>query len=608
MSRYALVGNPNCGKTSLFNRLTGANAKVANYPGVTVERRSGFIQGLGTPVELIDLPGTYSLATSSLDEQVARDMILGNIPGEPQPDLLIAVVDATNMQLGLSLVYELLALKRPMILVLNQMDAARARGMVIDTQGLAQDLGLPVFTSIAVKRDGVEELLAALKPDQAVGYPAPYGVADASIESIHSRIQTLLSQHIQQPASTPAWQNRLDTYVMHPIWGLAILLAILLVVFQAVFAWAEPFKEAIEWVVDNLKSLAQEQLPTGILRDFLSEGIIAGVGGVLVFLPQIIILFFFILVLEDSGYLARAAFLLDKPMRGIGLSGRAFIPLLSSFACAVPGIMATRTIGDPKERWISIMVAPLMTCSARLPVYTLIIAAFIPTQTVWGIFNLQGLTLFALYLAGVLSGAFIAWLLRKRKHGHSFPLLLELPNYRWPMPYHLWMGLRERAYIFLRRVGTIILALTVIVWFLSSYPAAPADANGAAIEYSFAGVIGQFIQPLFAPLGFNWQMCIALIPAMAAREIAVATLATVYAVSIETDVSGLGANLAASWSLPVALAYLAWFVYAPQCVSTIAVVRRETNSISSTGFFVVYLFALAYGAALLTYHLARQFL
>ncbi|HNG58485.1 MAG TPA: ferrous iron transporter B, partial [Cellvibrionaceae bacterium] len=517
------------------------------------------------------------------------------------------VVDATNLQLGLSLVFELIALKRPMILVLNQMDAARARGMVIDTQGLAQDLGLPVITSIAVKRDGVDELLAALKPDQAVGYPAPHPVAESSIESIHSFIQTLLGKHIHQPASTPAWQNRLDTYVMHPIWGLAILLGILLVVFQAVFAWAEPFKEAIEWGVDNLKTLAQEQLPTGVLRDFLSEGIIAGVGGVLVFLPQIIILFFFILVLEDSGYLARAAFLLDKPMRGIGLSGRAFIPLLSSFACAVPGIMATRTIGDPKERWISIMVAPLMTCSARLPVYTLIIAAFIPTQTVLGIFNLQGLTLFALYLAGVISGALIAWLLRKRKQGHSFPLLLELPNYRWPMPYHLWMGLRERAYIFLRRVGTIILALTVIVWFLSTYPAAPAEASGAAIEYSFAGVIGQFIQPLFAPLGFNWQMCIALIPAMAAREIAVATLATVYAVSIETDVSGLGANLAASWSLPVALAYLAWFVYAPQCVSTIAVVRRETNSISSTGFFVIYLFALAYGAALITYHLAQQF-
>ncbi|HMW73038.1 MAG TPA: FeoB small GTPase domain-containing protein, partial [Cellvibrionaceae bacterium] len=307
MSRYALVGNPNCGKTSLFNRLTGANAKVANYPGVTVERRSGFVQGLGSKVELIDLPGTYSLATSSLDEQVAKDMILGNIPGEAPPDLLIAVVDATNLQLGLSLVFELIALKRPMILVLNQMDAARARGMVIDTQGLAQDLGLPVITSIAVKRDGVDELLAALKPDQAVGYPAPHPVAESSIESIHSFIQTLLGKHIHQPASTPAWQNRLDTYVMHPIWGLAILLGILLVVFQAVFAWAEPFKEAIEWGVDNLKTLAQEQLPTGVLRDFLSEGIIAGVGGVLVFLPQIIILFFFILVLEDSGYLARAA-------------------------------------------------------------------------------------------------------------------------------------------------------------------------------------------------------------------------------------------------------------------------------------------------------------
>jgi ferrous iron transport protein B len=607
MSRYALVGNPNCGKTSLFNRLTGANAKVANYPGVTVERRSGFIQGLETPVELIDLPGTYSLATSSLDEQVAKDMILGLIPGEAAPDLLIAVVDATNLQLGLSLVFELIALRRPMIVVLNQMDAAHARGMVIDIQGLAQDLGLPVVGSIAVKRDGIEELLKTLEPTQDISYCAPEGLADYSVEVVHGHIQQLLSKHIHQPAQTPAWQNRLDAYVMHPVWGLVILLAILLVVFQAVFAWAEPFKDVIEWGVDNLKTLTEEYLPTGILRDFLSEGIIAGVGGVLVFLPQIIILFFFILVLEDSGYLARAAFLLDKPMRGIGLSGRAFIPLLSSFACAVPGIMATRTIGDPKERWISIMVAPLMTCSARLPVYTLIIAAFIPATSFLGIFNLQGITLFVLYLAGVISGALIAWLLRQRKHSQSFPLLLELPNYRWPMPYHLWMGLRERATIFLRRVGTIILALTVLVWFLCTYPAAPDGATGSAIEYSFAGVLGQFIQPIFAPLGFNWQMCIALIPAMAAREIAVSTLATVYAVSIETGVTGLGDNLAASWSLPVALAYLAWFIYAPQCVSTIAVVRRETNSLKSTGFFTLYLFALAYGASLITYHLARQF-
>ncbi|HEY6529031.1 MAG TPA: ferrous iron transporter B [Cellvibrionaceae bacterium] len=608
MSRYALVGNPNCGKTSLFNRLTGANAKVANYPGVTVERRSGFIQGLASPVELIDLPGTYSLATSSLDEQVAKDMILGLIPGEAPPDLLIAVVDATNLQLGLGLVFELLALRRPMLVVLNQMDAARARGMVIDIQGLAQDLGLPVVASVAVRRDGIEELLKALEPAWAISYCTAEGLPDYSVEVVHSHIQQLLSKHIHQPAHTPAWQNRLDTYVMHPVWGLIILLTILLVVFQAVFAWAEPFKDVIEWGVDNLKTLTEEYLPKGILRDFLSEGIIAGVGGVLVFLPQIIILFFFILVLEDSGYLARAAFLLDKPMRGIGLSGRAFIPLLSSFACAVPGIMATRTIGDPKERWISIMVAPLMTCSARLPVYTLIIAAFIPASSFLGIFNLQGITLFALYLAGVTSGALIAWLLRQRKHSQSFPLLLELPNYRWPMPFHLWMGLRERATIFLRRVGTIILALTVLVWFLCTYPSAPDGATGSAIEYSFAGVIGQFIQPIFAPLGFNWQMCIALIPAMAAREIAVSTLATVYAVSIETGVTGLGDNLAASWSIPVALAYLAWFIYAPQCVSTIAVVRRETNSLKSTGFFVVYLFALAYGAALITYHLARQFI
>lgn len=612
--RFALIGNPNCGKTSLFNRLTGARAKVANYPGVTVERRSGAITGLSKPVELLDLPGTYSLFVTSPDEQVARDVILGQLPGERRPDLLIAVVDACNLRLGLRLVMELRSLNRPMLLALNQMDEAKRRGISIDVAGLSQAIGMPIVETVAVNSQGVAGLRHTLD-DYAQRPP----LADTeqlltlsdrqeSVEALYSEIESIMRQHVVQPAHLPRWQDRLDSLVMHPVLGLLVLFSILLVIFQAVFAWASPVVDLIDAGFSSLGDGVAALLPDGILKDFVVDGLIAGVGGVLVFLPQILILFFFILLLEDTGYLTRAAFLLDRAMRGLGLSGRSFIPLLSSFACAVPGIMATRTISDPRERFITIMVAPLMTCSARLPVYALIIAAFIPEQTVWGIFNLQGLTLFFLYFAGVASAALIAWILRRQQAREEFPLLLELPCYRWPMAYHLLMGLRERAWIFIRRVGTIILALSIVLWFLATFPGAPADATQPAIDYSFAGQLGHFMQPLFAPLGFNWQMCIALIPAMGAREVAVSALATVYAVGEDSIDVALGAALTASWSLPVAFAYLAWFVYAPQCISTIAVVKRETNSLKATSFFTIYLFALSYFAAWATYQIASVML
>lgn len=608
--RLALVGNPNCGKTSLFNRLTGARAKVANYPGVTVERRSGMVTALENPAELVDLPGTYSLFVTSPDEQVARDVILGKLAGERRPDLLVAVVDACNLRLGLRLVLELRSLNRPMVLALNQMDEARRRGISINTAALSQAIGIPIIETVAVNSQGVAELRKVLD-GYARQSPVPAGEQaltlsnrQESVEALYDQIESLMKQHVIQPAEMPRWQDRLDALVMHPVLGLVILFATLLVIFQAVFAWATPLVDLIDAAFVALGEGVATVLPDGILKDFLVDGLIAGVGGVLVFLPQILILFFFILVLEDTGYLTRAAFLLDRAMRGLGLSGRSFIPLLSSFACAVPGIMATRTIADPRERFITIMVAPLMTCSARLPVYALIIAAFIPQQTVWGIFNLQGLTLFALYFAGVASAALVAWIMRRRAAREEFPLLLELPSYRWPMAYHLLIGLRERAWIFIRRVGTIILALSIVLWFLATFPGAPEGATQPAIDYSFAGQLGHFMQPLFAPLGFNWQMCIALIPAMGAREVAVSALATVYAVGEESIDAALGATLAASWSLPVAYAYLAWFVYAPQCISTIAVVKRETNSAKATTFFTVYLFALAYFAAWATYQIA----
>lgn len=618
--RFALIGNPNCGKTSLFNRLTGARAKVANYPGVTVERRSGPID-LPHPAELLDLPGTYSLFVTSPDEQVARDVILGKIAGEAKPDVLIAVIDATNLRLGLRLVMELKTLNRPMILALNQMDAARSRGISINTAGLARAIGIPVVETVAVNRHGTDELkklLADFAENHAQNPLADDTQTislgqidelsrDDSIEELYQRIEKIMLEEVIQPVDLPRWQERLDSVVMHPVLGLVALFTILLVIFQAVFAWAEPVKDLITLAKDALGEAVSTNMPAGILKDFLVQGLIEGVGSVIVFLPQIIILFFFILVLEDTGYLTRAAFLLDRPMRGLGISGRSFIPLLSSFACAVPGIMSTRTISDPRERFITIMIAPLMTCSARLPVYALIIGAFIPTQTVWGIFNLQGLTLFALYFAGVASAALVALIMRRNQAREHYPLLLELPSYRWPMAYHLLMGLKERVWIFLRRVGTIILALSIVIWFLVTFPGAPADATRPAIEYSFAGQIGGWMQYLFAPLGFNWQMCIALIPAMGAREVAVSALATVYAVGGDNVDAALGSALGQSWSLPTALAYLAWFVYAPQCISTIAVVRRETNSVKSTTFFAVYLFALAYFAAWATYRIALLF-
>jgi ferrous iron transport protein B len=609
--RFALVGNPNCGKTSLFNRLTGSRAKVANYPGVTVERRSGQLQDMDCAAELLDLPGTYSLFVTSPDEQVARDMILGNVVGEEKPDVLVAVVDATNLHLGLRLVMELKCLNRPLLLAINQMDAAARRGITIDIAGLERDLGIPVIETIAINQKGVAALKEAMKEYSHRGRSADTQLLSLSersesVETLYTRIEMLLDRHVVQPAELPVWQTRLDAIAMHPVLGLAILLGTLLMVFQAVFAWATPVVDLIDAGVTALGEYAGSALPEGILHDFVVDGLIAGVGGVIVFLPQIVILFFFILILEDSGYLTRAAFLLDRLMRGLGLSGRSFIPLLSSFACAVPGVMATRTVPDPRERFITIMVAPLMTCSARLPVYALIIGAFIPNQKVWGIFNIQGLTLFALYLAGIVSAAIIAWLMRRRQSREQYPLLLELPSYRWPAAYHVLMGLSERVWIFVRRVGTIILSLSIILWFLSTFPGPPEDAVRPAIEYSYAGQLGLWMQPLFAPLGFSWQMCIALIPAMAAREVAVSALATVYAVSGEE--AALGASLGASWNMAVALAYLAWFVYAPQCISTIAVVKRETNSWRATIFFTCYLFALAYLFAWITFELASLFL
>ncbi len=595
----ALVGNPNSGKTALFNLLTGARQKVANYAGVTVERREGrFSAPSGRSFRVLDLPGAYSLDAASPDEVITRDVCLGTFAGEPLPDVIVCVADATNLRLHLRFVLELRRLGRPMVLALNMMDAARRRGITIDVARLEKALGIPVIETVAIRRDGAAGLIARLDAD----IPEP-AMSDASAD-LHAQVRAMLADAVSMPRRTAAIDDAIDRVVMQPILGLVILAVVMFLIFQAVFSWAEPLMGGIEAAFGAIGEVIGPSLaPMPLLQSLVVDGILAGVGGVLVFLPQILILFLFILALEESGYLPRAAFLLDRLMRGVGLTGRSFIPLLSSFACAIPGIMATRSIQDPRDRLATIMVAPLMTCSARLPVYALLIGAFIPQRDVAGIFNLQGIVLFALYVAGIVSALAVAWLIKRlRKDKSEHALLMELPAYRLPHVRDLAIGLWERAMIFIKRVGGIILALTVILWFLATFPAPPEGAVGPAINSSFAGQLGHALEYVFAPLGFNWQICIALVPGLAAREVAVSSLATVYALG--GNEQGLQAIVATQWSMATALSLLVWYVFAPMCLSTLATVRRETNSWRQVWIMAGYLFALAYAASLVTYQVA----
>lgn len=600
--RIALVGNPNCGKTALFNRLTGARQKVANYPGVTVERREGRWRApSGRVFRVLDLPGAYSLDPKSPDEAVTRAVCLGERADEPRPDVLVCVADATNLRLHLRFALEVRALGRPLVLVLNMMDAARRRGIAIDVERLANEFGAPVVATVAVERHGARALVELL--DRApIPAPARNAVADP-----HAEAARLLAAAVTMPRATAAIDDAIDRVVLHPVAGLALLGLLLFLMFQAVYAWAAPLQDGIEAATTALGAQVHALLPPGPLRSLLIDGVVAGAGSVLVFLPQVLVLFLFILALEESGYLPRAAFLLDRLMVGSGLSGRSFIPLLSSFACAVPGIMATRSIQHPRDRLVTILVAPLMTCSARLPVYALLIGAFIPAREVAGALNLQGLVLFALYAAGIAGAVAVAYAIKRFAPGTGeHPLLLELPSYRLPNPRDLALGLLERAHVFVRRVGTIILALTVLLWALASFPAPPADATLPAIHYSFAGQVGRALEVVFAPIGFNWQIAIALVPGIAAREVAVGALATVYALSAtgEDAAVQLAPVIAAQWAPATAFALLAWYVFAPQCIATLAVIRRETNSWRTMAVAAGYLTLLAYAAAFVTYRVA----
>jgi ferrous iron transport protein B len=618
----ALVGNPNCGKTALFNLLTGSRQKVANYAGVTVERKEGrLVNSHGRSVHVLDLPGTYSLHARTPDEQVTCDYVLGRLPDEPRAHLLVVVVDATNLKRQLRLVMQLKRTGHRLVIALNMVDLARRHGLIVDSQNLSAALGIPVIETVGIKGDGAASLieyihqaldtadvtLEARTPSQAPIVPADVHSQMVDQQAVDAILQSLGYQR----DGTTTGSERIDRVVLHPVVGPLLLLVILFVIFQAVFAWAQPFMSAISGAIAWLAAQLMSGLAPGLLRSLLVDGVLAGAGAVLVFLPQIVLLFAFILLLEDSGYLPRAAFLLDRLMGGVGLSGRSFIPLLSSFACAIPGVMATRTIPNPRDRLVTILIAPLMTCSARLPVYALLIGAFIPSRTLSFGVQLQGVVLFFLYLLGVLSAFLVALLLKGFRRGSGIkPLQMELPSYHWPSARHLLLGLFQRIEIFLKRVGSIIVSLMVLLWFFSSVPTPPVDFVGPAIQWSYAGRAGAWLLPLFAPIGFNWQIVVALIPGLAAREVAIGALGTVYALGATgSDVAGqLAPLIQSAWSVPTALALLAWYVFAPQCVSTLAVVRRETNSWWVPAIMAGYQFAMAYGAAWLTFHISRAVL
>lgn len=607
-ARIALVGAPNSGKTALFNALTGAQQKVANYAGVTVERKEGRIYApSGRTLSVLDLPGTYSLRARSPDEEVTRDAVLGRLAGEPEPDLIVCVADATNLRLALRLALEIKTVGRPAVLALNMYDIAERQGLRIDLERLSAELGLPVVTTTATRRRGIADLVATIEDAARAPDENRWEAPDAAqLRAAHREAERIMKACVRPPERPDTLTGRIDAVLLHPVGGLLILLALLFVMFQAVFAWAAPLMDGIEAGIGALGVGAGAILPDGLLESLVVDGVISGVGSVLVFLPQILILFLFIIVLEDFGYMARAAFLMDKIMGGAGLHGRAFIPLLSSFACAIPGVMAARVIDSKRDRLTTILVAPLMTCSARIPVYTLIIAAFIPSETVWGFANLQGLMMFGLYAAGIISALTVSLLIRKVFwRGAVEPFMMELPAYKLPdarsVAFNLWL----RARIFLMRAGRIILPLVILLWVLATFPYPPEGATLPAIDYSFAGMLGRALEPIFAPIGFNWQMVVALIPGMAAREVAVAALGTTYAIADAESATGLLAStLAAHWSLATALSFLAWYVFAPQCVATLGVVRRETNSLKWTWIMIGYMFGLAYLASFVTYRVA----
>ena len=595
----AMLGNPNAGKTSLFNLLTGSKQKVANYAGVTVERVEGQLLGVDTKIRVLDLPGTYSFHPRSPDEKVTVDVLKGVARGERRPDVVVCVLDATNLRRRLKLVLAAQRLGLPAVAAVNMMDLARRRGITMKAADLSRELGIPVVETVAVKKQGIDELTKLLSDPQKWSQWVPPKPADDEDDLV--RLNRILTKLGLDRIFPDELSDRIDRIVLNPWLGVALLMAILFVVFQAVFAWSALPMEWIEAGFTFLGELCATYLPDGFIKDLLVDAVIGGVGGVVVFLPQILILFFFILVMEESGYLPRAAFLLDRTMGSVGLSGRSFLPLLSGYACAVPAIMAARIVGNQRDRWATIAIAPLLTCGARLPVYAVMIAAFVPDISVAGI-GLQGLVLFALYCLGMVGALVVAWILKHTTgKGENRTLMLELPSYHVPRIDALARGLAERAWIYLEKVGTIILALTIVLWILTTFPGAPEGATGPAINYSFAGMMGRAMEPLFAPIGFNWQMCVSLIPAMGAREVAVAVLGTLYATGSEAE-AALVPILQHSWTIPMGLSFLAFFVFSPSCFATLAAIKKEMGTWKAPAVLWVAYMLLAYAFSFVVYH------
>ena len=677
----AIAGNPNCGKSTIFNALTGLRQKVGNYPGVTVERKEGsFFGSHGEPMNLLDLPGSYSLQTRSPDEAVARDVLLGRLPGIPRPDVIICVVDASNLERNLYLVAQLLELQLPVVVALNMVDMAEQAGIVIDLAALREKLGVPVIPTVATKGSGLIELKQALSqtslPRPVYRAPMP-AVFEEEAQALASQLPVspdlaypeallLLTLHDQalddlaahdpdviratraaqrrlreaevDPMSAPvdaryAWiqsvcnaavrkrhrqdlsfSDRLDVWLTHRLWGWIVFLGAMALMFVCIFWVAQKPMEWIDAGFGALSGWIASGLPASDLRSLLTDGVIAGVGGVVIFLPQILILYFFLGLLEDSGYMARAAFIMDRLMSRVGLHGKSFIPMLSSFACAIPGIMATRTIENRKDRLVTILVAPLMSCSARLPVYALMIAVLLPTATLW---HKSGIML-AMYLIGIVAAFAMAWLFKSTLLRSETPmLLLEMPPYRWPAPRTILLRMWERSLLFLRRAGTIILALAIVLWALATYPkpkdpdASPADA----IAYSVAGRMGHAIEPIIRPLGYDWKIGIGLIGSFAAREVFVGTMAIVYNIENADDdnTEPLRDTMRAERTADgrpvftplVCVGLMVFYVLAMQCISTLAIVRRETNSWRWPLFQLVYMTVLAYLGALVVYQGGR---
>ena len=604
--RLALLGAPNCGKSSLFNALTGGKAKVANYPGVTVEYRKGeFALPSGQEIELLDLPGVYGNCGHSMDERVALDAVRGDLEGERAPDAILFMMDASHINTHLHNVLQAKNHGLPIILVLNMMDMAARDGIHIDLPLLEKQLGIPVISCVAVRASGRSLLIDYLEEwggDVTFGSAATPDIEEGALKDLQAKARSITRTAVSRVQQTATFSQRIDNWVLHPVIGIVILFLILFVMFQAVYTWSGPVMEVIDNGISLLQHGAAAILPEGWMTSLVVDGIISGVGAVLIFLPQIIILFAFILLLEASGYMARAAFLVDTLMAKIGLNGRAFIPLLSSFACAIPGIMAARTIEQERDRITTILIAPLMTCAARWPVYFLIIGAFIPQKKIWGL-SQQGLVAFGLIIVGIVFALIMAAIFKRTlTKGESSGLLIELPSYKAPVFKDYLQGLWDRAMIFVNRAGRIILPATVVVWVLASFP-----ANATETAQTWAGKLGGVIEPLLRPIGFNLEIAFSLIPAMAAREVAVSSLATIYSIAEEDIDSKMGTVIASNWSMPTALAFLAWFVFAPQCFSTFAIIRKETNSWKWPLFAFGYLFVLAYVAAGITFHTATAF-